>query len=156
MGPCWIGSVLKMWGPIYEIALLFLNQNIYCRHLKEASRWDCSFEHTQHVFQLSDLKIIYFYAHNFIFNWSFRLLRLSPRRTLNPTRTIITLHESRNILCNHQMYQVFCLHLIQIWVTADILLLLWGVGSSLWHAIISLVLSKRVIRAFIQLLWVSY
>ena len=40
-----------------KLFYLFLNQNICCGYSKESSRWDGSFEHLKHMFNLMDKKI---------------------------------------------------------------------------------------------------
>ena len=42
----------------WKLFFLFLNQNICCGYSKEPSRWDGSFEHPKHMFELMDKKII--------------------------------------------------------------------------------------------------
>ena len=49
----------------WKLFFLFLNQNICCGYSKEPSRWDGSFEHPKHMFQLMDKKIIAIYANYF-------------------------------------------------------------------------------------------
>ena len=41
-----------------KLFFLFLSQNICCGYSKELSHWDGSFEHTKHMFNLTDRKII--------------------------------------------------------------------------------------------------
>ena len=55
----------------WKLFFLFLNQNICCGYSKEPSRWDDSFEHPKHMFNLIDKKIIAILHKLFLLNWPY-------------------------------------------------------------------------------------